>query len=95
LLVAFRCADPTAPIQEGFARAVNLSDAGALLELPDLYKIGNEFELEFLLDNNFIAPVKGKVVRINKRKDFYEVAIAFAKVPAKIKHKFEEQTQGS
>jgi hypothetical protein len=92
LLVAFRCDDPTAPIQDGFARAVSLSDTGALLEFPDLYKVGNEFQLEFLLDNDFIAPVKGTVVRIDKRKDFYEVAIRFARVPAKIKRVFEEQT---
>ena len=92
LLVAFRCSDPAAPIQDGFARAVSLSPVGALLELPDLYNLGNEFELEFLLDNNFIAPVKGTVVRIDKRKDFYEVGIKFAKVTPKIKRLIDEQT---
>ncbi len=92
LLVAFRCNDPSAPIQDGFARAVSLSITGALLELPDLYKVGNEFKLEFLLDNNFIAPVKGKIVRIDKRKDFYEVAVEFVKVPVKVKHLIQAQT---
>lgn len=92
LLVAFRCDDPSAPIQDGFARAVSLSESGTLLELPDLYKVGNEFQLEFLLDNNFIAPVKGKVVRIDKRKDFYEVAVEFSRVSAKIKHLIQAQT---
>ncbi len=92
LLVAFRCDDTTAAIQDGFARAVNLSETGALLELPDPYRIGSEFRLEFLLDNNFIAPVKGHIVRIDKRKDFYEVAIEFSKVPTKIKHLILAQT---
>ncbi len=92
LLVAFRCDDPSVPIQDGFARAVNLSEVGALLELPDLYKVGTEFSLEFLLDNNFVAPVKGVVVRVDKRKDFYEEAIEFIKVPASIRRKLEEQT---
>ena len=91
LLVAFQCDDPTAPIQDGFARAVSLSEAGTLIELPDLYKVGNEFQLEFLLDNDFIAPVKGKIVRIDKRKDFYEVAIEFFKVPVKVKHLIQAQ----
>ncbi|MBI5030538.1 MAG: PilZ domain-containing protein [Chloroflexi bacterium] len=94
LLVAFRCDDPSAPIQDGFARAVSLSDTGALLELPDLYKVGNEFQLEFLLNDNLIAPVKGTVTRIDKRKDFYEVAVEFSKVPAKVKHLIREQTDG-
>jgi hypothetical protein len=92
LLVAFRCADPAAPIQDGFARAVSLSEEGTLLELPDLYKLGDEFELEFLLDENKIAPIEGKVVRIDKQKEFYEVALAFDKVPAKIKRLIEAQT---
>ena len=94
LLVAFRCDDPRAPIQDGFARAVGLSDTGALLELPDLYRVGNEFQLEFLLNDNFIAPVKGTVTRIDKRKDFYEVAVEFSKVTTKVKHLIREQTDG-
>jgi hypothetical protein len=92
LLVAFRCNDSNAPIQDGFARAISLSTFGALLELPDLYKVGQEFELEFLLDNNFIAPVKGTIVRITKRKEFYEVAIEFSKIPVKAKRLIEKQT---
>ena len=92
LLVAFRCVDSNAPIQDGFARATNLSEKGALLELPDLYQLGNEFELEFLLDENKIAPIKGKVVRIVKQKDFYEVALAFGKLSTKVKRLIEEQT---
>jgi len=92
VLAGFRCHDNDAPIQDGFARAISLSPDGALLELPDLYKVGQEFELEFLLDNNFIAPVKGTIVRISKRKEFYEVAIEFTKVPAKAKRLIEQQT---
>ena len=92
LLVAFRCEDPAASIQDGFARAVSLSEVGTLLELPEVYKVGSEFHLEFLLDNNFVAPVKGKVVRIVERKEFYEVGIEFEKLPAKIKRKIDEQT---
>lgn len=92
VLAGFRCRDKEAPIQDGFARAISLSTVGALLELPDLYKVGQEFELEFLLDNNFIAPVKGNIVRITKRKEFYEVAIDFTKVPAKAKRLIEQQT---
>lgn len=92
VLAGFRCHDAEAPIQDGFARAISLSAAGALLELPDLYKVGQEFELEFLLDNNFIAPVKGSIVRIAKRANFYEVAIDFTKVPAKAKRLIEKQT---
>lgn len=93
VLAAFRCQDEEAPIQDGFARAVSLSAQGALLELPDLYKVGQEFAIEFLLDNNFIAPVKGTIVRIDKRKDFYDVGIEFFKVPAKIKRLIEKQTE--
>jgi hypothetical protein len=92
LLVGFRCADPNAPRQDGFARAVSLSGVGTLLELPDPYRIGAEFDLEFLLDDNFIAPVQGKVVRINKRKDGYEVGIEFSKLADDILRKIEDQT---
>ena len=92
VLAGFRCHDKDAPIQDGFARAISLSAVGALLELPDLYKVGQEFELEFLLDNNFIAPVQGTIVRIVKRKVFYEVAIEFSKVPVKAKRLIEKQS---
>jgi len=91
LLVGFHCYAPNAPIPDGFARAVSLSETGAMLELPDLYQVGNEFDLEFLFDNDFIAPLKGKIVRIDKRKEMYETAIEFAKVPAKIKRLIEDQ----
>ena len=94
LLVAFRCDDPTAPIQDGFARAIGLSDTGALLELPDLYQVGNEFQLEFLLNDNEIAPVKGTITHIDKRKDFYEVAVEFSKPTTKVKHLIRKQTDG-
>jgi len=94
LLTAFRFLDKNAPIKNGFARALSLSAAGALLETPDQFEVGQSLEMEFLLDDNRIAKVGGIITRINKRKEFYEVGIEFGKVPAKIKKWIEQQTEG-
>jgi hypothetical protein len=83
LLTAFRCLDAGKESQTGFVRALNLSPIGALLESPDKFSLGQTLALEFLLDNNRIAQINGCVTRVNKRAEFYHVAVEFAKVSSK------------
>jgi len=82
LLTAFRCLDGDAVTSTGFARALNLSTVGALIESPDPFGVGQIVELEFLLDNNRVAQVQGQVTRVGKQKSFYHVAVGFGKIPA-------------
>ena len=80
LLTAFRCLDAGKESHTGFVRALNLSPAGALLESPDKFALGQNLSLELLLDNNQIAQTNGRVTRVSKRDKFYHVAVEFAKV---------------
>ncbi len=85
LLVAFKTLDADAVVPSGFVRASNLSAIGALLESPDPFVLGESLALELLLDNNRVAPVNAKVIRLDKCAKFYAVGVKFSPVPAKIK----------
>ncbi len=91
LLTAYRCLDAGAETFTGFARALNLSETGALLESPDEFAVGQTLALEFLLDNNRIVQVPGQVARVSKRDNFYQVAVDFAKLPAPTRHLLAKQ----
>jgi len=94
LLTAFRMLEPNPIMKDGFARALSLSKVGAQLETPDHFTRGQKMELEFLLDDNKIARLKGVIVRVDTGKDFNKVSVEFEKVPAKIARWIEQQTEG-
>jgi len=94
LLVAFQCLERDAPAQSGFARAASLSTGGACLESPDPFVVGQHLALQLLLDENRVAPVNAQVVWTNPRAPFYEIGVAFSKVPAKINHLIGDQIEG-
>ncbi len=82
LLTAYRCLDGETAGLTGFARALNLSEIGTLLESPDPFGVGQKLSLEFLMDNNRILQVDGQVTRVTKHKVFYHVAVDFGTLPA-------------
>lgn len=94
LLTAFRSLEEDAAAQTGFVRALKLSVAGVTLESPDPFVVGQRLALEFLLDNNRLANVTGKVTRIGKRDAFYRVDVVFDKLTAKIQRWIKEQIGG-
>ncbi len=85
VLVSIQRMDGDEVIWSGFARSLNLSVAGALIETPDRFKVGEHLSLEFLLDNNQIAPVDGEVVRITKVKGMNNLALQFEEPASKAK----------
>jgi hypothetical protein len=80
LLTAFRCLEGGTESRTGFVRALNLSTRGALLESPDEFEHGQMLALEFLLDNNRIAHVEGRVTRVTARTQFYHIVVEFDKL---------------
>ncbi len=91
VLVSIRRMQNDQVIWSGFARTLNLSAAGALIETPDKFKVGEHLTFEFLLDNNQIAPIEGEVTRINKSKGMNNLAVEFDPVPAKTKRLLNKQ----
>jgi hypothetical protein len=83
LLTAFRCLDVGKESLTGFARTLNLSSGGALLESPDEFEIGQNLSLEFLMDDNRIAQANGRVMRKARHGRFHHVAITFVKASVK------------
>ncbi len=94
LLTAYRSLDEGAGKQTGFARALDLSELGALLESPDSFSVGQLLSLEFLLDDNRIVQVEGHVTRQTKRNVFYRVGIQFSPVPAQNRRLLADQVAG-
>lgn len=90
LLTAFRTLEDEAA-QNGFVRALKLSSVDVTLESPDPFVVGQKLALEFLLDNNRLANVTGKVTRIVKRAAFYRVDVVFDKLTATVQRWINEQ----
>lgn len=91
LLTAFRSLEASAVLKDGFVRALDLSTLGALLESPDPFVEGQQLSLEFLIDNNRIVQVNGKVNRVTRAEEFYLVAVVFEKLSARAKRLISEQ----
>lgn len=91
LLTSFRSLEPTTVEQTGFVRAVKLSVADTTLESPDPFVVGQKLALEFLLDNDRLANVTGKVTRVAKRGVFYLAEVAFDKPPAQVQRWINDQ----
>lgn len=91
VLVSIRRMKEDQVIWSGFARTLNLSAAGALIETPDRFKLEEHLSFEFLLDNNQIADVEGDVTRITKSKGMNNLAVEFDKVSAKAKRLIAKQ----
>jgi hypothetical protein len=92
LLTAYRCLDDDQVTSTGFGRALNLSVIGALVESPDPFPVGQILSLEFLLDNDQLAILHGRVTRIAKNKALYQAAIEFVKPPARARRLIALQT---
>lgn len=95
LLVALRRVEDGQVAWTGFARTINLSVLGALLETPDKFTVDQNLSLEFLLDEDQIARVEGVVVRVGKVKKMYHVAVAFSKPDAKTKRLLARQMKST
>ncbi len=91
LLTAYRCLGGDTDGLTGFARALNLSEVGTLLESPDAFTVGQKLSLEFLMDNNRILQVDGQVTRVTKRKVFYHIAVDFGTLPASTRRLLTQQ----
>ncbi len=85
LLAAVRCVENGQVTWTGFARAIDLSILGALLETPDKFRVDQELSIEFLLDEDQIASMDGVVVRVKKVKKIYHVGVKFGKLNVKTK----------
>ncbi|MBI5650706.1 MAG: PilZ domain-containing protein [Chloroflexi bacterium] len=92
LLTAYRCLDQDQVTSTGFGRALNLSVIGALVESPDPFPVGQMLSLEFLLDNDQLAILHGRVTRIIKNKALYQAAVEFVKPPARARRLIALQT---
>ncbi len=91
LLTALRCLDGRTVTWSGFARALNLSEGGALLETPDRFQVDQDLSLEFLLNDDQILKVKGVITRITRSKKMYHVAVVFSPINAKAKRLLAKQ----
>lgn len=91
LLTSFRSLEPATAEQTGFVRAVKLSAVDATLESPDPFGVGQKLALEFLLDNDRLANVTGKVLRVAKRGVFFLADVVFDKPPAQVQRWINEQ----
>jgi len=83
ILTAYRCLENGNATSTGFGRTLNLSHFGALLESPDALALGQTVELEFLLDEDNLVTVTGRVSRITKAKAFCHAAVEFAGLDTK------------
>ena len=91
LLTSIRCLEDGVVTWSGFARTLNLSQTGALLESPDRFPVNQVLRLEFLMDNDRILEVEGVVERVSKSKKMYKLAVSFPKLTAKAKRLLEKQ----
>lgn len=94
ILTAYRCLENGNVTGMGFGRTLNLSQIGALLEAPDVLVVEQAVELEFLLDENKLVTVMGRVMRLDKVKTFYQAAVEFDKLDAKTKRLIDAQIGG-
>lgn len=91
LLTAFRYLNANQELCTGFVRTLSLSTVGALLESPDEFKTGEPLSIEFLLDNNRIAPADVRITRVTKEGNFYHIAVEFTRVSTRARRLIEQQ----
>ncbi len=77
----------------GFAKSLNLSAGGVLLESPDPFRVEQTLTLEFLLDEDKVVQVHGTVKRVNKSKGLYRVAIEFLQASGEAKRLIAKQVK--
>ncbi len=76
----------------GFARTMNLSHVGVMIESPDPMDSGQELALEFLLDNNRVLKLGGRVTHVSPgEKGMQWVGVAFENLTAADKKLLAEQ----
>lgn len=81
LLTSFRRIENGEVTLVGFVRTLDVSEEGAQLESPDAFVVGQMLELEFLLDNDQLINLEGKVVRVvppGGAQDQYRIGVSFA-----------------
>ena len=91
LLTAFHCLDVGKESWTGFVRTLSLSETEAVLESPDEWRADQKFTLEFLLDNDRVAPVQAQVARVEKKGAFFLATLTFEPLPAKIRKLIAQQ----
>ncbi len=93
VLVALRCLNRGKVTWSGFARTLNLSETGALLETPDRFHVDQDLSLEFLLDDDKILKVTGVITRLTRSKKMYHLGVTFSKVTARDKRLLAKQVK--
>lgn len=64
----------------GFARTLDVSETGALLESPDHFEKGQVLLMEFLLDEDRVARLRATVSRVTSVKGVQQVGVTFEKL---------------
>jgi hypothetical protein len=78
LLASFSRIEAGYMTNAGYGRALNLSEAGALIELPDPMSPGQQCRFTLLLDYGHNVQLEGRVVRvIPEANGLYQVGVAF------------------
>jgi hypothetical protein len=77
----------------GFARSVNLSTEGVLIESPDPFRVEQVLTLELLLNDDQVVPVRGVVTRVTKSKGINHVAVQFTELSPRAKHLITNQVK--
>ena len=78
----------------GFGRTVSIGDDEIMLESPDAFPLGQVLDLEFLLDNNQVGSVRGRVTRITQGKSLYRAQVTIDKLPATSRRLLARQVTG-
>lgn len=94
LLSAFRFIEGGDLNLAGFVRTLNVSEAGALLESPDPFPVGQRLALELLLDEDRVIRVDAQVVRVTHSKEAYHIGVAFADLTPANRRLIEKQVHG-
>ncbi|MCL5950671.1 MAG: PilZ domain-containing protein [Chloroflexi bacterium] len=61
----------------GFARTLDLSESGALLETPDPFQVGQSLSIELLLNEDRVVEVNATIIRITAAQGTHRVALKF------------------
>ncbi len=94
LLTSYRCLEGKAIISSGFGRTVEVGNDGVLLESPDLFPVGQQLDLQFLLDGDRLAEARGRVTRVRAGRGLFRVHVEFEKLTAKTRRLLARQVAG-
>ncbi len=77
----------------GFARTLDLSEVGALLESPDSFREGQVLSIEFLLNEDRVVELQGVITRVTDAKGTHRVAIEFQEIEPAVRRLLARQVK--